>query len=84
MRLAFGFGLALAAQVFVAASPVAAQGTLEQRTACAADAWKFCADVIPNVAKIQACMEARLDKLSPECRAQFGEPARRQKKDGVF
>ena len=52
-------------------TPVFSAGTLEQRRACEADAMKFCKDVVPDVPKITACMKRHLDKLSPDCRAQF-------------
>lgn len=49
----------------------AAQGTLEQRRACRADAMKFCRQFVPNVSDITACMERNKRSLSPACRAQF-------------
>lgn len=52
-------------------APAAAQGTAEQRAACIGDAYRFCFREIPNVARITACMESKLDQLSPACQAQF-------------
>jgi hypothetical protein len=52
-------------------APAAAQGTAEQRAACMGDAYRFCFSEIPNVARITACMESKLDQLSPACQAQF-------------
>jgi hypothetical protein len=52
-------------------APAAAQGTAEQRAACIGDAYRFCFSEIPNVARITACMESKLDQLSPACQAQF-------------
>jgi hypothetical protein len=44
----------------------------EEAHACRGDAIRFCAIDIPNVAKITACMERHIDRLSPACRAMFG------------
>ena len=54
-----------------AAAPALAQGTAEQRSACMGDAFRFCASDIPNVGKIEACLEAKRSELSPACRAEF-------------
>lgn len=48
-----------------------AAGTLEQRRACRADAFRLCRDAIPNVSRVTACMEKNIKRLSPPCRAQF-------------
>jgi hypothetical protein len=48
-----------------------AQGTPEQHRACTEDAFKFCSSDIPNVPRITACMIKNIEKLSPDCRAQF-------------
>ena len=54
-----------------AALPAFAQGTAEQKAACEADAFKFCGSDIPDPAKIEACLRAKLSQISPTCRAQF-------------
>jgi len=46
-----------------------AQGTPEEQQACTPDAIQLCADVIPDVAKVTACMLAKRSQLSPACRA---------------
>jgi hypothetical protein len=46
----------------------------EQTKACKHDAIKFCAIHIPNKEKIEACMKAHYDKLSPKCQAMFDAP----------
>jgi hypothetical protein len=38
------------------------------------DAIRFCGSEIPDVQRITACMVRNIDKLSPCCRAQFGQP----------
>jgi hypothetical protein len=53
-----------------------AEGTLEQRRACRADAFKFCSSEIPNIQRTTACMNRNIEKLSPACRAQFDEADR--------
>ncbi|WP_246495227.1 hypothetical protein [Ameyamaea chiangmaiensis] len=51
----------------------------EQTAACRGDAIRLCTFAIPNVAKITACMEQKIDRLSPRCRAMFKPaPARRK------
>jgi hypothetical protein len=46
-----------------------AQGSPEAQQACTPDAMRLCADVIPDVAKITACMNAKFSQLSEQCRA---------------
>ena len=61
--------LLLSVMAFAAESRAA--GTPEQRRACRADAFRVCRDAIPNVARVTACMQKNIAKLSPPCRAQF-------------
>jgi hypothetical protein len=46
----------------------------EQKKACEGDAFKYCAIHIPRKEKIQACLKAHYDKLSPSCQAMFNAP----------
>ena len=64
--LAASMGLALAS---IAPSPVAAQGTPEQRAACEEEAKYLCANYIPDEQQITACMMRNVHSLSPKCRA---------------
>ena len=48
-----------------------AQGTAEERSACMGDAFQFCMADIPNVPRIEACLERNKNKLQPACRAEF-------------
>jgi hypothetical protein len=57
--------------LLASASATLAAGTPEQRRACRADAMRLCREFVPNVARITACMERNIDKLSPLCRKQF-------------
>lgn len=60
-----------AALTFAVSGAALAQGTPEQRQACAADAVELCSDTIPDVAKTTACMKAHFAKLSPRCKIAF-------------
>ena len=42
-----------------------------QRQACMGDAMRLCSAYIPDRGRIQSCMAARIDELSPPCRAVF-------------
>ncbi len=45
-----------------------AQGSDAAREACTPDAMRLCSDVIPDVAKVTACMKAKSAQLSEPCR----------------
>ena len=62
---------AVLASLFLVAAPAAAQGTAEERSACMGDAFRLCSADIPDVPKIETCMEHNKSKLSPACRAEF-------------
>ncbi len=65
---------AILASVFLAAAPAApaaAQGTAEERSACMGDALRFCAGDIPNVSKIESCLDSKKSELTPACQAEF-------------
>jgi hypothetical protein len=47
------------------------RGTAAQRAACRPDVFRLCAAEIPNVRAITACLAARINRLSPDCRAVF-------------
>ena len=59
---------------FVPLGSLNAAGTAEQQQACFGDALMLCGSEIPDVQRITACMVRNIDKLSPRCRAQFGQP----------
>ena len=42
--------------------------TVDARQACTPDALRLCSDVIPDVAKVTACMHAKRRQLSQDCR----------------
>jgi hypothetical protein len=70
MRIArFLCWMALLASVLVyRIDGAAAQGSDAGRQACTPDAMRLCADVIPDVAKVTACMKAKRAQLSEPCR----------------
>ncbi len=45
-----------------------AQGSPEAQQACTPDAMRLCSDVIPDVAKVTACMHKKYSQLSEPCR----------------
>ena len=53
----------------LAPSPVAAQGTPEQRAACENDAMRVCGQYVPDVGRITSCMKRNCRSLSARCRA---------------
>ena len=46
-----------------------AQGTPEQRIACAGDATRLCGQFIPDIDRIKSCMIQMRRHVSPACRA---------------
>jgi hypothetical protein len=65
-----GFGLGLAALTVGAHAQ-----TAEQRAACTPDALRLCADAIPDVGRVTACMQAKRASLSARCQAAMPGPA---------
>jgi len=45
-----------------------AQSSDAARQACTPDAMRLCSDVIPDVARVTACMRAKYSQLSQPCR----------------
>ncbi len=74
--LAVPAGLALMA--VLAPSPVAAQGTSQQRAVCEDEARWLCSNYIPDEGAIKTCMLRNLQALSPRCRAMFGGGSKRR------
>ncbi len=67
------------ATVAVVPTSAAAQGTASQRSDCMGDALHFCMAVVPNVAKIEACLRQNEMLLTPACRAEFHPKTQRTK-----
>jgi len=58
----------LAGAIFLSLDGANAQGSAEAQQACTGDAMRLCADAIPDVPKVTACMRAKYRQLSPPCR----------------
>jgi hypothetical protein len=63
---------------FLTMAPALAQGTVAERDACEADAFKWCAYDIPDVDAIEACLQRNVRWLDPACQAQMGYRPRRR------
>src|SRR4051794_39629429 len=74
--------LAAAAALFAAllvAQPPAAlahSGTKEEQDACTPDVFRLCSAVIPDETRIVACLNRKIAKLSPACRAVIDPPSK--------
>ena len=71
LRAISGPAALLGLALMLAPTAAAAQGTPEQRAACEGDALRLCADVVPDVQRITACLHQKRRYLSPRCRAEF-------------
>jgi len=56
------------ALLFCRPDHASAQGSEAARQACTPDAMRLCSDVIPDVARVTACMKAKSSQLSQACR----------------
>jgi hypothetical protein len=66
----------LLALYFAPLDGASAQGSDAARQACTPDAMRLCSDVIPDVARVTACMKAKYAQLSQPCRiAMRGTPS---------
>jgi hypothetical protein len=63
--------LAMLWSVMVMSAPAGAQGTPEQRAACQGDAERLCAQYVPDIDRITACMRQNRRNLGPRCRLFF-------------
>ena len=71
---AFCLGAALGIVLVANATPAAAQGTQAQQDNCMSDAFRLCAELIPDPIRIEACLKAKRRSLSPSCRREvFGD-----------
>jgi hypothetical protein len=70
LKIAPATVLAFAALVSMSATALA-QGTAEQRSACMGDAFRFCGRDIPNVSRIEGCLQQNVARLHPACAAEF-------------
>jgi ubiquinone biosynthesis protein UbiJ len=65
--------IVFAALAAASAPPVLAEyrGTPEQQKACRPNVFRYCAEEIPNVRKITACLRRNIERLTPDCQAIF-------------
>ena len=76
MRIVHLAGAIIFALVFCRHGDASAQGSDAARQACTPDAMRLCSDVIPDVARVTACMKAKSSQLSEACRvAMRGAPS---------
>ncbi len=69
--LALGLVSSTVAASTVARADDATSYTLEEVQACSGDAMRFCQDSLPDVHKIESCMQAKKSQLSKACQAMF-------------
>jgi hypothetical protein len=67
-RMAKVIGLAVTLAVASASGAWAHSGTADEQSACTPDVLSLCFWDIPNEDKIVACLNKKIDRLSPECR----------------
>jgi hypothetical protein len=64
-----------AVMMWAATYAQANSGTVEDQAACTPDVFRLCSSEIPSEERIVACLNAKIRKLSPECRqVMAGEP----------
>jgi len=51
------------------------RGTPEQQAACARDAFRLCANDIPDATRVESCLRRKQPDLSPVCRSAFQRSA---------
>ena len=77
---AYCLSAALGLLVIANATPATAQGTVDQRLACMSDAFRLCAEFIPDSIRIEACLKANRRSLSRDCQREvFGGAPRKSK-----
>ena len=77
--------VALLALLLCRLDAASAQGSDVERQACTPDAMRLCSDVIPDVARVTACMKARYSQLSEPCRvAMRGTPSGKARHRGHY
>ena len=77
--------VALLALLFCRLDGASAQGSDAARQACTPDAMRLCSDVIPDVARVTACMKAKSSQLSEACRvAMRGGPSGKGRHHGYY
>lgn len=84
-NIAGAFAVAFAALAAAQTPARAASGTADEQRACTPDVFRLCAAEIPNEDRIVQCLNRKVSKLSPACRAVIDgsdEDKHRRKRDG--
>lgn len=68
LKLARLVGLSVVGVLAASLPALAHSGTADEQAACTPDVFRLCASEIPSEAKIVACLNRKVDKLSPACR----------------
>src|SRR3974390_1596664 len=77
--------LLLLGLLFCRLDGASAQGSDAARQACTPDAMRLCSDVIPDVARVTACIKAKSSQLSEACRvAMRGGPSGKGRHHGYY
>ena len=63
--------LAVAIPFGAASAQDAPSYSIEDVTACSADAMRLCRDKMPDIEKIEDCMKANYASLRPKCKARL-------------
>jgi hypothetical protein len=75
VRIVGRLALVLSGLVFlIGVAPAAAQGTEEERRACAPEVMRLCREYIPEVRLITNCLIAKRAELNPECKVVMTTP----------
>ena len=81
LLLCLALPTAVALLAALASSPVAAQGTPQQRAACEEEAKWLCSNYIPDEQAITACMIRNRHSLSAPCRKYFTRDSKRRPRE---
>ena len=65
------FSIPLGAAITSAAAQDNPHYSIEDVTACSADAMRLCRDKMPDIDKIEDCMKANYKNLRPKCQARM-------------
>ena len=69
--VALAFGIPLGIAIAPASAQDSPSYSIEDVTACSADAMRLCRDKMPDIDKIEDCMKANYGSLRPKCKARL-------------
>ena len=80
-RAASLLGVLAAAWLCIGATTLQDRGTQSDQEACTPDVFRLCSAQIPDEPQILACLQSKLDQLSPACsRVMAPAPVRHRRK----